>query len=168
MVAGLPPDQDQLRRPLLEVLKASQKVLTLKVEGESMLPFLRTGDSVTISPCQPDEISVADIVAYQSDTGIAVHRVLRKGGSHAARLYQAGDNLAGGSWLSDNQVYGKVSEVIRADGHRMSIANSLKPTEKQCRTRYWQIQTVVYSSLLFFRPWRFMVALVQVAKKGIR
>ncbi len=135
-------DLQGLRRPLLDLLRAAHKTLTLSVEGESMLPFLRTGDAVRIDlSAGASDICVGDIVAYYSTSAIAVHRVLHKTFKQGqVRLYQAGDNLVSGCWLWEAEVLGKVVTVIRQDAGEINLTTDCLPSVSTCRLRYFRIQ----------------------------
>ncbi|MFB3904877.1 MAG: S24/S26 family peptidase [Acidobacteriota bacterium] len=148
-----PTLDDRMRKALLELLKASRKPFTLRVRGESMLPALATDDEVRVTPCTAPEIEIGEIVAYHADRGIAVHRVLRRvTRDQAVKLYQAGDNLQGGSWLTDNQVVGKVTAVIRSNTDGKEPSGAL--TRRECWGRYAQIRVreLVSRLLACFTP----------------
>ncbi len=141
-----------MRKAVLELLLAGRRPFTLKVRGESMLPFLATDDIVTIAPCSASEVSVGDIVAYQNETGIAVHRVLRKlTGNGEVKLYQAGDNLLGGSWLREAQIVGRVVAVRHSNDQDAATKGLSVPTRSECWRRYLRIQLREWRSLLLRR-----------------
>lgn len=61
-----------------EVLKSSFSVRT-KVKGSSMLPFIRTGDYITIIPVSVGAVRIGDIVAYadKKQKNIICHRLIK-------------------------------------------------------------------------------------------
>ncbi len=168
MVSRLNLDVEDLQRPLLDVFRAAHRPLTLSVRGVSMLPLLRTGDAVRIDlGAGASDISVGDIVAYKSTSGIAVHRVLHKTHKQGeVRLYQAGDNLTGGSWLREADIVGKVVTVIRRDREQVSVRGNFTRSLSSCRIRYVRIQT--RARLLAFRETacRLLSEVLAIVKRG--
>ncbi|MFB3904880.1 MAG: S24/S26 family peptidase [Acidobacteriota bacterium] len=60
-----------------EVLRRSLSC-RFKAEGSSMLPFLRSGDVLTVAPVSADALRPGDVVFYQTDQGRPfVHRILK-------------------------------------------------------------------------------------------
>ncbi len=73
-----------------------------------MLPLIQPGDAVTIHFCQAGLLSAGDVVAYEADNLIAVHRVLRKTRKKSAvEIYQKGDNQKSGYWVDRSLHSGK-------------------------------------------------------------
>lgn len=135
-----------MRDSVLELLRSAGKPLTLKVEGRCMSPFLASGDAVRIVFCEAEKLSIGDIVAYRTNDGVAVHRVLRKarnGGS--VRVYQKGDNLRAGFWVGEDQVLGRVVSVLRPDGRHTSVPCPSIWIRAACSARYFQIVLRGYS-----------------------
>lgn len=49
-------------------------------DTNSMDPFIDTGaHTIEVLPKDPDTINVGDVISYQSDSGIIIHRVIEKG-----------------------------------------------------------------------------------------
>jgi Peptidase S24-like len=51
---------------------------TLYFHGESMRPFFREGDQLTVAPVHWDEIRLGDVIAYRSGDQFPARRVVRK------------------------------------------------------------------------------------------
>ncbi|HXK59314.1 MAG TPA: S24/S26 family peptidase [Acidobacteriota bacterium] len=138
----MPADGDTKRRRgvVLALLRSAGKPLTLKVQGRCMSPFLAPGDAVRIAFCEADELSIGDIVAYETGDGVAVHRVLRIAQIRGTmRVYQKGDNLKTGSWLDEDQVLGRVVSVIRPDSSETAVHTPSALMKAWCSARYFLI-----------------------------
>ena len=60
---------------LLGVLPKLLGYSSYAISSESMRPALSRGDLLFMEPVDFERLSVGDIVAYQTDTGITIHRV---------------------------------------------------------------------------------------------
>jgi signal peptidase I len=130
------PDWRALRKPTLDLLRGSGKSLRLKVEGDSMIPLLRPGDAVTIIFCSPAALVVGDVVAYEVDSGVAIHRVLRRvGRGGGVSVYQKGDNMRSGGWLDERQILGKVVSVT-SGGREFSLPSASRLSKLVLSLRY--------------------------------
>lgn len=81
--------------------------------GFSMLPFIRDGDVITISPAKNTHISTGDVVAvlHPSDRKVFIHRVVKK----VNGLYLVkGDNCPEPDGIfSHKNILGKITKVER-------------------------------------------------------
>lgn len=68
-----------------------RKNITFKATGNSMLPFIKDGDVITISPYIGNKPEIGDIVAYidSKTKDLIVHRIMRLSGN---RFIAKGDN----------------------------------------------------------------------------
>jgi signal peptidase len=48
----------------------------LRVQGGSMLPLIRPGDTVCIAPCQPQQVRPGEIIVFQRGSTLIMHRLL--------------------------------------------------------------------------------------------
>jgi len=114
-----------------------------------MLPLISPGDDVTIEFCEPEQLSVGDIVAYNANGVITVHRVLRSRGTGTlVTLFQSGDNLSSGTWLRRDQILGKISKVGRPDGTVFTLPSAGSTLKTRCLVRYVAIASRAYLHVL--------------------
>ncbi len=126
---------------------------SFEVSGSSMMPFVRSGDKVCISPVEKNEIRRGDVLAFVlgEDSHMLIHRVVKI--SEEGFLCK-GDNqiqyLDG--WIGYDDVIGKVTE-IRREGKavklglgaakgliaRLSIHNRLVPFVSGLRRIKWGV-----------------------------
>lgn len=86
-----------------------------------MLPLLRDGDVVTVTPAS-DSIRVGDVICYENVPGrLAIHRVIARNGDY---LLAKGDALATIDALETTRVLGKVTALERA-GRRKRLDTAL-------------------------------------------
>lgn len=90
------------------------KPVRLPVLSGSMLPMIPPGATLVIAPCTSSGVKRGDVVVFQDGDRLVAHRLLLQfhiGPLHV--LFQKGDGNPHGSWLSPNQVKGKVLNVER-------------------------------------------------------
>ena len=95
--------------------------LRIKARGASMLPLLRDGDIVTVTPATPIDIRVGDVICYERPTGrLMVHRVVARAGDC---LLAKGDAVGGLDTVPAAQLLGKITVIERAGkGKRLDTA----------------------------------------------
>lgn len=81
--------------------------LTIRVKGQSMLPFFQSGSSVLIRPIQESDFKKGRVVLAETDNGMfVIHRIYRVEGDMITLL---GDgNLKGTEQMPRNKVYGAI------------------------------------------------------------
>ncbi|SRR5712691_569675 len=85
--------------------------LRIKARGGSMLPCLRDGDVALVVPAAGTEISVGDVICYETPPGrVFLHRVIER---ERERLVAKGDALLFTDLIDPGQVLGKVVAVQR-------------------------------------------------------
>lgn len=52
-------------------------VMSLRVSGGSMRPFINSGDKIQLENVNPDEIKTGDVILYEIDNQFLVHRVIK-------------------------------------------------------------------------------------------
>ena len=55
------------------------KVISVIVTGNSMLPFLKNGETVEVNPAKIKDVGIGDIVLHYAHKRLFCHRVFRKG-----------------------------------------------------------------------------------------
>src|SRR5712664_4034589 len=79
--------------------------LRIKARGASMLPFVRDGDIVFVTPTAKG-IDIGDIVCYETAPGrLCLHRLIRRDGD---RFVAKGDALSFTEVIEPTQLLGKV------------------------------------------------------------
>ena len=131
-MTSLPVDALTLEGLSAELLNSGTP-LRLQVQGASMAPFIRDGDTLTIEPVDFKRVSVGDIILFKSLQGnLVIHRVIRKKpSSNVLQFLVQGDRAAhDDGWITGEQVYGKVTTIER--GSRI-----LNGTEFAARIMNW-------------------------------
>jgi hypothetical protein len=82
-----------------------------------MLPFLRSGDVLTIAPAAAAALALGDVACYTKDDALYVHRVV---GRRARGLVCRGDALAWAHLVPARAVLGRVTAIER-NGRRRRL-----------------------------------------------
>ena len=78
----------------------------ISVKGESMLPFFRSGSTITLRPVRKDDIRKYNVVMADAGHAFVVHRIIEVGESVVTLL---GDgNIYGTEKVSRDKIYGIV------------------------------------------------------------
>lgn len=83
------------------------QAVDVRVMGQSMLPFFRSGSRIRLRPVRPDDLIRGHVVLGETDAGtFVVHRIIRVEASHIVLL---GDgNVAGTETIPRERIYGIV------------------------------------------------------------
>lgn len=101
---------------VFELWKEAGRPIDVRIEGASMLPLIRPGDTVSLCLINGDELKTGDLIAFRQDGDLIVHRFIKQRKIDRSRwLCQKGDNLSGWSWIPEDDVLGRV-ESIRGRG----------------------------------------------------
>lgn len=101
---------------VFELWKEAGRPIDVRIEGASMLPLIRPGDTVSLCLINGDELKTGDLIAFRQDGDLIVHRFIKQRRIDRSRwLCQKGDNLSGWSWIPEDDVLGRV-ESIRGRG----------------------------------------------------
>lgn len=85
--------------------------LRIKARGGSMTPFLWDGDVALVTPTEGEEVSVGDVICYETPPGrLFLHRVIAR---DQDRFVAKGDALAFTEVVDRAQLLGKVVAVER-------------------------------------------------------
>ena len=106
----------------------SEKIRThgsacFRVLGQSMFPWIRSGDFVFVRRCAITAASAGDVIAYERDRRLFVHRVIRRNaGDQAVRigpsLIAKGDALDGKDLpVMESEFLGRVIRIHRGRRH---------------------------------------------------
>jgi len=94
----------------VEVLRRGGPV-RIKARGASMLPFLRNGDIVAVTPTALTGVNIGDIVCYEAAAGrLFLHRAIRRDGP---RIVTKGDALSCTEVIDPAQLLGTVVAIER-------------------------------------------------------
>jgi hypothetical protein len=88
-----------------------------RATGQSMSPFIRSGDVLTIAPLSGRPPRIGEVVAFVHPvTGkLAVHRVVRA--RDAARLLRGDATLEADGWVRPEDILGRVTAIERNGRH---------------------------------------------------
>lgn len=99
---------------LCQTILSNEIKLRFEAPGSSMLPFLRGGDTLTISPLSQAKPSIGKIVAFihPTNNNLLIHRIIDK---QESLFLIKGDNspLLTDGWISESQLIGCVTCVER-------------------------------------------------------
>lgn len=91
--------------------------LSFRALGNSMRPFIISGNVITVQPTEPEKLSIGDVLLYLSEGKFYVHRLIRKYKVENQLFFiTKGDNRQ----LQDppillSQILGKVIKIERGD-----------------------------------------------------
>ena len=82
------------------------KTVRVAVNGQSMLPFFRSGSTITLRPVQDEDIRKSNVVMADAGHAYVVHRIVEVGKESITLL---GDgNLRGTECVTRDKIYGVV------------------------------------------------------------
>lgn len=112
----------------IEALRQKQP-LWFHVASNSMLPLLRKDDSVYIEPAQAADIRRGDIAAFETSSGLVIHRIVAIEQSHETiRLLQMSDVEVLPTWVKEEAIVGRVS-TMRRQTYQLALRH---PIAKWC------------------------------------
>lgn len=98
--------------PNVELFSAARDVLLegkmvrIAVKGESMLPFFRSGSTITLRPVREEDIRKYNVVMADAGHSFVVHRIIRVG---EKEVFLFGDgNIKRGERVARDRIYGVV------------------------------------------------------------
>jgi hypothetical protein len=107
--------------PAFELWREAGRLIDVRVEGTSMRPLMRPGDTVSLRLSDGSEFKTGDLIVFKQNGKLIVHRFIRRRKiDKSVWLCQKGDNLSGWSWIPANEVLGKV-ESIRGRGKQIDM-----------------------------------------------
>ena len=82
------------------------KTVRVAVNGQSMLPFFRSGSTITLRPVRKEDIRKYNVVMADADHAFVVHRIIEVGEDTITLL---GDgNIYGTERITRDKIYGVV------------------------------------------------------------
>jgi len=125
--AGDPVRNDQpkglfsgpIKQAVLKDWVASGKATTIRVSGNSMWPFLRDRDTVTVKPCSR-AVRLGDIAVYFAGEVLLIHRVVKvRRSREGAELRTKGDFALGcdPAVVKEADLLGRAVAVTRGKTH---------------------------------------------------
>lgn len=82
------------------------KAVRVAVNGQSMLPFFRSGSTITLRPVGDEDIRKYNVVMADAGLAFVVHRIIKVNGDSVTLL---GDgNIYGTEQVSRDKIYGVV------------------------------------------------------------
>ncbi|BDU75933.1 S24/S26 family peptidase [Mesoterricola sediminis] len=110
--------RDEALRALRSLLDAGRPC-TVDVRGVSMEPFLRAGDRVRVERADPGRLALGDLVAFEEDGNLIVHRFAGWTGARGGRWFrQTGDNMIGFGLVPSEALLGRVTALETGSGVR--------------------------------------------------
>lgn len=94
--------------------------LRFRAHGNSMRPFIRDGDVLTVHPVAVDSLKRADVILFRRETeGLTLHRIIRRIAREGSIAFVTrGDAaLAFAEEIPAERVLGKLVAVQRGDRH---------------------------------------------------
>jgi len=111
---------------LCQAILGLGKSIRLFATGESMIPIIRPGDRLLISPVEADAIRVGDVVFFLDARGhMLLHRVVRicQQENGWQFLLQADNSISADGWAPHTALYGRLTSFER-DGESFSLERS--------------------------------------------
>jgi hypothetical protein len=97
-------------RVIIELLRSGRSV-QFRARGSSMWPAVPSGSQVEVIPCEPTELAVGELAAFERDGKVVVHRVE---GQSSDGVFFAGDSRgAGDGCVAPDRVLGRARVVAR-------------------------------------------------------
>ncbi len=92
---------------LVRNLLLEGQTVDVRVTGQSMLPFFRSGSRIRLRPIQPGDLVRGHVVLGETDAGsFVVHRIVRVEKSYI--VLQGDGNVAGRETIPRERIYGIV------------------------------------------------------------
>jgi signal peptidase I len=93
---------------IVEALRAG-KSIPLRITGRSMYPFLSSGEVVLLEPCPVQSLETGDLVAFERDYRVILHRVLA---IHPGKVIEKGDNVRQETVVEERQIIGRARAIL--------------------------------------------------------
>jgi signal peptidase I len=118
--------------------------ISLRVQGASMLPWVRPGDIARIGKVSMDAIRCGDVVLFRRENRLFVHRIIEKGGAMDAAAFRAkGDaHPTCDGIVKQEELLGRVVRLYRG-GRRIDLdapgqlALGRLISQLSLRSRFW-------------------------------
>jgi hypothetical protein len=103
-------------KELIQATLDKGATLRMKAKGQSMLPFIHSGDKLTLEPLTQKKLSIGDVVLFchPGRGNLMAHRIIaRKQTSYLIKPDNS--NLANDGWVPVEVIIGRVKGVERAE-----------------------------------------------------
>ncbi len=147
--------------------------LSLRVQGTSMLPWVRPGDIAMVRQISIENVRCGDIVMFRRENRLFVHRAVKKRGSpDGMELLSKGDahpTLDGA--VREQELLGRVVRIYR-DCRRIDLdtpgqlALGLFISQLSLRSRFWY--PLARFAAILTRPARRLMDALRVSTAAIR
>lgn len=110
----------------INLIKESLKKdrLRFRALGSSMFPLIRNGDLVTIKPVDPDDLSTGDIIFFEKNDSLILHRIIEEE-KFKGKFTTKGDNMPiCDHAVNSNEILGKLTGIER-NGKIINLDTSL-------------------------------------------
>jgi len=126
------------------------ETVTLPVLSGSMLPLLVPGRDIKIQGVSYQDCAKGDIIVYKDNNRLSAHRLLlRLRFRGKDYIFQKGDAIDFGSWISAGQVVGIVVETKNANGNVIDFQSEEEEQKaKSCVRKHVAID--IQQRILFF------------------
>ena len=107
----------------------SGKAVRLLATGDSMVPIIRQGDMLLITPLAGGAIRVGDVVFFADKHGrMVLHRVIRIRQHESGHrfLLQADNSIQADGWISLEAIYGRLASFERTGEHFSMSRSSMR------------------------------------------
>jgi signal peptidase I len=123
-----------------------------RAKGFSMYPFIRDGDVVTIRPVDPSFLNVGDVIFYQLERSLVVHRIIGKQTFDGKMCFTTrGDSSPGSEQeVYEDLVLGKVVTLQR-NSRTFKVNHSLSHCLAKCWLIYYPIVPLAIRFILSVR-----------------
>lgn len=115
---------------LFQELLSKDITLRVKVTGESMKPFLKGGDIVTIRKVYIKEINIGDLILFRDNNGLPVlHRIVSRKKNHNGEItfITKGDRLILiDDPITEDMVLGKVIRIEKLSSRKVFKSMNLE------------------------------------------
>ncbi len=126
-------DKEKIRENILSLWGKEEKERTITVQGTSMIPLIKEGDSITFRPLfKLEKIKIGDIAVFNLRSSLVVHRIVDRICREGKIWFrEKGDNNFLPSVVPEKAVLGKVVRIgkksfcIHLTSLFWTIANSL-------------------------------------------
>jgi hypothetical protein len=146
--AGTPHDA-LIASLFIQAIREGQS-LWFRVASSSMRPLMRVNDHIFIQPAQANDISIGEIAAFETSSGLVIHRIIhRQHTGETLALFQMSDVDLHPTWVEQIAVVGKVTRV-KSQNRQVDL---LHPIAKWCGTVTARIryQFYLYNNNVFKR-----------------
>lgn len=107
----------------VQAWKQSHSTILWPIQGSSMEPFLKIGDTIEIIACPLEKLRIGDVIVFIYQNRIIAHRLLYYDYCHGQwRGREQGDACQQGIWLQSSDFIGKVCSIQRS-GYKINLQN---------------------------------------------